>query len=121
MGRTVRSYAFCANQDQGKKGAVTLVVLNTAKAAATLRVDLGGGGGARAQRAVLYMQTSYPGVLTSRDVFLNMKLLQLADEVTGELPNLAGANVAAGGKLTLPPVSYGFVVLPDAAAPACMY
>ena len=63
--------------------------------------------------------TSFPGVLTSRDVFLNTKVMKLADETTGTLPPLPPLKVAAGDVVSVPPKSYGFVVLPDAGAGAC--
>jgi hypothetical protein len=63
--------------------------------------------------------TSYPGVPTSRDVFLNGKVMKLADETTGGLPPLPPLKWPASAAVSVPPKSYGFVVLPDAGAGAC--
>ena len=112
-GRAVRVYAFCA---AAGAGAVTLVVLNTEDEEAQLTLEgVGGAGGA----AEVYWLTSTPGLLTSRDAYLNGELLRLADETTGALPPLTPRRVTTGPPLSLAPKSYGFVVLPEAGAAAC--
>ena len=110
-GRAVRAYAFCA-----AAGGVAVVVLNTLDRQASLHLETAGGG---ASEAEVYLLTSYPGVPTSRDVFLNGRVLRLADAATGELPPLVPLRVAAGEPILLPPKSYGFVVLPSSGLSAC--
>ena len=112
-GRTLRLYAFCA-ASPAPAGAVTLVFLNTQKGPVDLELgpELGG-------PRQLYVLTSTPGVLISRDILLNEALLAV-DGSTGELPSMEPRTVGAEvGALRLPASSYGFIVLPTAAAPAC--
>jgi hypothetical protein len=67
----------------------------------------------------VYVMTSYPGVHNSRDVFLNGEVMRLADPVRGVLPAIKGRPVAAGEAVHFPPVSYGFVVFPEAGVALC--
>lgn len=111
VGRDVRAYAFCAANST--RGAVVLVVLNTRARAVDLQVELlpRAGRARTATRADAYLLTSYPGVLSSRDVFLNGHVLRLLDERTGALPPLQPVRLAAGQPVRMQAKSYGFVVL----------
>jgi hypothetical protein len=94
------------------------VFLNTANTVTELSAA-DGSTAAPLGRSEVYLLTSYPGVLTSREVFLNGNLLQLADEMAGSLPEMAPLKVVEGKPVKIPPKSYGFIVLPDAGAGAC--
>lgn len=65
----------------------------------------------------LYLLTSYPGLLTSRDVFLNGQVLRV--DATGNILTPLTPEVQSSGAVQLPATSYGFVVLPDAGLSAC--
>eukprot|EP01043_Picozoa_sp_COSAG02_P053747 COSAG02_NODE_5982_length_3892_cov_18.035328_1_plen_548_part_00 len=120
-GRSLRVYAFCAAENywtHTQVGGVTLVFLNTANTVTELSAA-DGSTAAPLGRSEVYLLTSYPGVLTSREVFLNGNLLQLADEMAGSLPEMAPLKVVEGKPVKIPPKSYGFIVLPDAGAGAC--
>jgi hypothetical protein len=54
-----------------------------------------------------------------RHVFLNGEVMRLADPVRGVLPAIKGRPVAAGEAVHFPPVSYGFVVFPEAGMALC--
>ena len=82
-GRTTRVYAFCGAQ---RAGSVTLVVLNSAEedtATITLEAEQHDGPAGGLGIAQAFVMTSYPGVLTSREVFLNGGVLRLQDAVKG--------------------------------------
>jgi heparanase 1 len=112
----LRVYAHCtrAGAPDQASGAVTLVVLNLDPATGVeLNLDAMGGDSAD----VYALSSSDP---SSTSVALNGTTLASGDD--GSLPPLAPAAVTrAGGALraTLPPASYGFVVVPGAAAAAC--
>lgn len=121
VGRSLRVYAFCAAENywtHTQVGGVTLVFLNTANSVTEISAT-DGSTAAHLGRSEVYLLTSYPGVLTSREVFLNGNLLELADKKTGILPEMAPLKVPEGESVKVPPKSYGFVVLPDAGAGAC--
>eukprot|EP01063_Lacrimia_lanifica_P009370 TRINITY_DN16362_c0_g1_i1.p1 TRINITY_DN16362_c0_g1~~TRINITY_DN16362_c0_g1_i1.p1 ORF type:complete len:501 (+),score=199.61 TRINITY_DN16362_c0_g1_i1:57-1559(+) len=113
-GRAFRTYAFC-----GKNAStVAVAVLNTAASAnyATFAVA---GAAAPAAAMDVYAMTSTPGVLNSRDAYLNGVLLRLEDEVAGVLPALAGKRVGKNA-YEWPAQSYGFAVLHfDTAVSGC--
>jgi len=90
---------------------VTLLLLNTLDTNATVDLDLPG-------EREIYLLTSSPNLPTSRDVLLNGVVLRV-DPSTGALPALNPHIVTQESIITLPPVSYAFVVLPSAQAPAC--
>ena len=124
---SVRVYAHCAAHATGvPNGAVALAVLNIGSAATTLSFGSSSGSSSNAEQArteyVLTAgekaQPSYPNALQSKQVKLNGKLLQMSGDV---LPPLDGKVIAAGGTpFVMPPTSYGFIILPDAKAMACM-
>jgi len=108
-GRRVRAYAFCA---RGRPGGVALVLLNTRGWKAKLAIL-----GLRGMREVYLLTAREPA---SREVFLNGAASPLAvDPSTGALPRMEPRRLAEADSLTLPPRSYGFVVLPNAGASAC--
>ena len=121
---SVRAYAHCAAPAVGAPaGAVTVALLNIGSAAANVSFA-SAGGDAPEQARVEYVLTagekakpSYPNALQSKQALLNGKLLQLSG---GALPAIDGKAGAAGEPFVMPPTSYGFVVLPDAKAAACM-
>jgi heparanase 1 len=104
---SVRSYAHCTPE---RDGGVSLLLVNLhADKPARVRVD---GFGTEAAR--LYQVTS--PALTSREVYLNGERLRFDDA----MPAIEGKQGAVrDGFVDLPPASYAFVVLPDAAAAAC--
>jgi hypothetical protein len=108
----VRAYAHCTRSGApgSGPGAVTLVAINSSRTdAAAFQVP-----GASTAGAQAYVLTASD--LGSKVLLLNgMPLSAAAD---GSPPPLPPAPL--GGALALPPLSYAFVVLPNAAAPACM-
>ena len=63
------------------------------------------------------LQESLPKKL-HRLVSVSGKVLRLVDDTT--LPQVDPTVVAAGRPVTVPRRSFGFVVIPDAKAPACL-
>lgn len=124
-GRAIRTYAFCTRTKAENsvydypKGSVTAVILNTyntTNADVTLNVvDSIMNINANWDE---YILTSYPDVPNSRDIYLNGDLINLSSET--ELPVLNGKSVNANSQITMPPLSYGFVVISGANAKACM-
>jgi hypothetical protein len=112
----LRVYAHCtrAGAPDQTSGSVTLVVVNIDPAdGAELDLDALAGD----QADVYALAASDPA---STSVALNGTTLVEGSD--GSLPSLAPARATrSGGELraTFPPASYGFVVLPGAAAPAC--
>ena len=111
----VRLFAHC-----GKAGGVALMIANpqTVTIAVTLPPTL------QAAAREVYLLTPAPDgsgnpPLQSKKVALNGKPLEMVGAEQTELPELAPRRQAGGGPLTLPALSYGFVVLPAAAAGAC--
>ena len=111
----LRLYAHCARAGAPNQagGAVALAVVNLDRETGVeLALDALGGDGAD-----VYVLT---GDLTSTSVALNGTTL--VEGTDGSLPPLAPAHVArddAALRVRFPPASYGFVVLPGAAAAAC--
>ena len=100
-----RVYAHCTAG--AHNGSVTLALLNFAADTATV-VSL--------PARVEYCLTS--DALTSPLVFLNGA--QLRAGADGSLPPLPGRAVSDSSEFVMPPHTYAFVVLPDAAVSACM-
>ena len=70
-------------------------------------------------RRIEYVFTPPRGDVLSRDTLLNDVLLRVGAD--GALPPFLDLGRAATGEaFVVPPLSYGFAVYPDAAAPACM-
>ena len=59
--------------------------------------------------------------LTSQSIALNGVNLTANVESLGPMPTLSGKKVDASLPMTVAPCSYGFAVLPDAAAPGCKF
>jgi heparanase 1 len=106
----LRAWAQCTRNTapEFRRGAVTALLINLDDAA----VGPIGFSAMAGARLAVYQLT---GALDSTSVALGGVTLTADSE--GNLPPLAGA--PAAGSLTLPPRSYAFVILPDAAAPAC--
>jgi hypothetical protein len=109
----VRAYAHCARAGGPltRPGAITLLLVNVDPDAAA-EVDLGEVGAAQ----ILRLEADGLG---ARIVRLNGRPLRAYPDGT---PPALGAfvHLQTGARaLTLPPLSVAFVVLPDAAAPAC--
>lgn len=100
----LRMYAHCT---PGRPGAVTVLALNLDQAA-TAPLAFPSSGATRE----LYLLTADDRLGT--EVKLGGTVLEVPDE--GPLPLVP---VAATDPIELPPVSYAFVVLPEAGAPAC--
>eukprot|EP00929_Paragymnodinium_shiwhaense_P111287 TRINITY_DN7908_c0_g1_i1.p1 TRINITY_DN7908_c0_g1~~TRINITY_DN7908_c0_g1_i1.p1 ORF type:complete len:499 (-),score=60.24 TRINITY_DN7908_c0_g1_i1:96-1592(-) len=110
LGRSLRVYAFCSKEHDA--GGVALVWLNSGEAAAEM--DIASLAGPRE----VYVLTSSPETPTSRDVFLNGRLL--AVDAKGSITtSLVPRIVPSNQPVKVPAVSYGFIVLPKAAAEAC--
>ena len=120
----VRVYAHCTNRANGKadnggvhgrRGVVVYLAINPGGGAVGMRLPPPLCDGARVQ----YALTTTTGLLTSRLVALNGRTLHASAK--GELPDMGGAASAGGcaDPVLLPAQSASFVVLPDAAHPAC--
>ena len=66
----------------------------------------------------VYWLTPANGELNSTSVELNCRLLQLVDNT--ELPELSPEEQPASASITLPPISFGFIVFKDTKIPACL-
>lgn len=104
----LRLFAHC--QRDGRAGAVTLLALNTSRDRAA-RLRIRGIGAARPAR--LHLVTA--PAADSGQVLLNRR--PLAAGADGTPPPFRGKQVR--GRITLPPLSYAFIVLPRAGAAAC--
>ena len=67
----------------------------------------------------VYALTSLTGLPTSRSMYLNGKTLLSVDPATGTPVDMSPVVVKSGNDVVVPPLSYGFVVLPSAGAVAC--
>ena len=115
LGRTVRVYAHCTSKRSGYGvGSLVLIVLNTQLNEVQLVLT----NGLEKRSIDQYLLT--PGEshnLTSQAVKLNGKLLQLVDDKF--LPKLEPESIIPPDNIKLPPVSFGFYVIPKAEAKAC--
>jgi heparanase 1 len=111
--RSVRSYAYCGSSGED----VTVAILNTLETEHAVKFVIPSVAN-QSRSMTIYLFTSYPGVLSSRDTFLNQQVLRLVNESSGELPDLNGRQVS-GWKLTMPAKSYGYVVLHHVNLPSC--
>jgi len=108
-------------------GAVTVAYINAGNGSATL--SLSGAGGmayATTPRHEFFLTAGSQGYdgLTGYAIHLNGAQERLKANADGSLPasflSSAGRLVTRSDVLIVPPLSYGFVVLPAAAAPACI-
>lgn len=121
-GRSVRLYAHCARQNGTgfPPGSVVLLVVNLLSANVTLHLQ-----GTLEQRTTPRIEylLSPPGFnISSQSIVLNQASAPLQVNHDGSVPWLVplGRAVNETGKaLIIPGHSYGFVVLLEAAAPAC--
>eukprot|EP01084_Bolivina_argentea_P171960 297907_1 len=122
-GRNIRTYAFCTRiADNGSvfnyvKGSVTVLILNMYNSTQSVDFSFNGGNVDTSNGFDEYVLTSYPGVINSKDIFLNGKVMKMKSDT--EFPTLQPVN-NKNGKVVLQPLSYGFVVIPDAKAHVCM-
>lgn len=111
--RKVRVYAHCSNS-QYPLGSVTLLALNVLlDTTVVLKLN----GELKGKDVDVYLLTPENGDLLTKTVKLNGKVLKLVDDRT--LPDLAPKSVPGGEPLNLPPLTFGFYVIPKASASAC--
>lgn len=118
-GARVTVFAACAARaGGGAAGGVALVLVNFATEAVSLNVTVSGGGigGATRLQWLLTPGDAAAG-LASASMRLNGRTLALG--ALDALPEMLPEVVPATAPLTLPRLSYGFIALPDARAPAC--
>lgn len=111
----VRVYAHCSNTKYGlhKPGAVSLMAMNLhtqVEVHVKLDKELQG------LDVEEYLFTPY-GNITSRKMKMNNKLLKLGPD--SSFPELKPHRVRSGDQLILPPLTFAYYVVPDAAAPVC--
>ena len=114
LGRTVRVYAFCTTETSVSSfpaGSVTVAYLNVQNTSAT--VDFAGL--AAYPRAEFRLTSPNLGAPT---ILLNGNVLEPSE--SGNLPLLLPNIVTTDDPLVLDPLSYGFIVFPEANAPACL-
>ncbi len=115
FGRTIRVYAHCTpDMSMYSVGSVVLIVLNTQhnEIQLVLTNELEG--------PPVHQYLLTPGDsdnLTSQTVRLNGELLQMINDTF--LPNIQPKPIIPPVEIILPPVSYGFFVIPDARVNAC--
>lgn len=111
---SVFAFAYCAAPGAGAPaGAVTLVYVNLSpRGSPAISVQLGGVLSSPRQEYVLTADSD-----SARVMALNGANLTYAGP--GTLPAFTPLNVNDGSALSLPARSYGFVVFPQAGAPAC--
>ncbi|CAI8023721.1 Heparanase [Geodia barretti] len=113
LGRQLRIYAHCAKPPY-PSGSVVLLLLNTNFTTATaelLNEEL-----ASSTRDVFWL-SPLAGDLISTSVLLNGVLLELVGN--RDLPHLVPAEDSRGSSLSVPSISFGFVVFKDTKIPAC--
>ncbi len=115
LGRKIRVYAHCTSERSGYDiGSLVLIALNTQHDEAQLVLSNG------LERLSVDQYLLTPGEnnnLTSQTVRLNGELLQMVNDTF--LPNVPPKPIIPPDHIILPPVSYGFFVIPDAQAEAC--
>ncbi|XP_065827834.1 heparanase-like isoform X2 [Oscarella lobularis] len=114
VNRTVRVYAHCASSQKYEPGAVALLVVNIEKNSVQLK--LGSLGGSQVD---LYLLTPTSGSIDSREIDLNGETLRLINNST--LPDVSPKKLAPPTSITFPALTYGYVVLPNAKAEACIH
>eukprot|EP01083_Nonionella_stella_P287154 977377_1 len=124
-GRSIRAYAYCTRSEkEGSvfdygKGSVTVMVLNMQNNTIAFELNLKGVVAMDGSMSYdQYLLTSYPGVLQSRDVLLNGQVLQMVDDKT--FPVLKPNIQPAGSVVAMEALSYGYVVVVNANATACL-
>ncbi|XP_013383152.1 heparanase isoform X2 [Lingula anatina] len=109
--RQVRVYAHCTRTlSIYEKGSVTLIAINLQEdQAAVINVP---------ERSIdQYLLSPYGSDgITSREIALNGKVLRWK---FGQLPSFPPKKLSPGSSISLPPLTYGFFVLPKANAKAC--
>ncbi|XP_078668078.1 heparanase-like isoform X2 [Branchiostoma floridae x Branchiostoma belcheri] len=115
----IRVYAHCTNPNspqQYQNGSVTLYVLNLHQ---DHRASVRLGGNLAFKKVDKYLMTPHGEEgLTSRHVELNGRKLVMVDDRT--LPTLSPQKLPSNTTLLMPPLTFGFFVIPDAQAAACM-
>ena len=115
LGRAVRVYAHCTSErSRYDTGSLVLIALNTQHTDVQLVLTNG------LEKLPVHQYLLTPGQhnnLTSQTVRLNGKLLQMVNDTF--LPNVEPKTIIPPDDIILPPVSYGFFVIPDAKADAC--
>ncbi|XP_006817513.1 heparanase-like [Saccoglossus kowalevskii] len=117
-GNTLRAYAHCTNINGTTypSGSVTVYMLSVNNNQSTI-VSLSAGS---LRLGVDQYLLTYPPAegVTSSHVELNGKKLKMMDDHT--LPDFPPQTIAAGSPINMPPLSFGFYVIPGAMADACM-
>lgn len=119
-GRSIRCYAFCARTNSEGSvfdyddGDVVVLILNVNNETVSVGFDLNGDDIEYDE----YLLTSFPDVIQSRDILLNGKVIEMVDNET--LPVLKGRSVNGQSEITMGALSYGFVVIANANATACL-
>jgi heparanase 1 len=115
LGRKTRVYAHCTSERSGyETGSLVLIALNTQHNEVQLVLT----DGLEKLSVEQYLLT--PGEsnnLTSQTVKLNGKLIQMVNDTF--LPDLQPKPLIPTESIILPPVSYGFFVVPNAQVEAC--
>ncbi|CAH1277038.1 HPSE [Branchiostoma lanceolatum] len=115
----IRVYAHCTNPNSPQRyqnGSVTLYVLNLHQ---DHRAAVRLGGHLAFKKVDKYLLTPHGEEgLTSRHVELNGRKLVMVDDRT--LPELGPQKLPSNTTLLMPPLTFGFFVIPDAQATACM-
>ncbi|KAM9331469.1 heparanase [Gastrophryne carolinensis] len=112
----IRVYAHCTNTNNPdyKRGDVTVFAINLYNSTRQIQLP------SSLSEKFLdeYLLLPGDGELLSETVLLNGKVLQMVDDKT--LPTLTGKEQAPGSPLVLPSLSFGFFVVKDAQASACL-
>lgn len=120
-GRNVRVYSYCTrSKDQYgifnyNRGSITVMILNLNDNSVDIELNSGNGKGDYYDKFIL---TPYKNVLNSRSIYLNDKLIEMVDDET--MPQLIPEKVDYGSTIIIPGTSYGFVVIANADAVACL-
>lgn len=121
-GRYVRTYAFCTRTKSAgsvydyAQGSITMMILNLNNASETVGFEFEGGSVVN-NGLDRFILTSEPNVLNSAEIYLNGKVMKMESDTS--FPNFAPVN-SNDKTVTFPSKSYGFVVIPNAKAPACL-
>eukprot|EP01084_Bolivina_argentea_P183179 316142_1 len=118
-GRNIRVYAFCTRTNDYYKytnGDITVVVLNVQNNTANVQLNIDNG--INGQKFDVFMMSAVSGVLNSRNISINGKLMELVNNST--FPQIESVTKPYGSIMTMQPYTYAYVVAVGARAQICI-
>ena len=116
----LRAWAACGARAAGAAtGGVTVLLVNFDAADAQVAISLAGTNAASGTLGVYQLTPGDDEGLASATMRLNGELLEV-QQGTWQLPDMLPRLQPASEAVTLPPLSFAFLSLPEASAPACI-